>query len=158
MRSLPAKTGLFLMALLLIPVSATAGSDFTLPGIDGKTYRLSDYRGKWVVVNYWATWCPPCRAEIPDLVEFHERNRERGAVVLGVAYEQISVEQLRKFADKYAINYPILKAEPGSSEVLGPIEGLPTTYLVSPEGEVVARQSGLVTGEAIERFIRNYRE
>ena len=156
MGGLLAKTGLFLAALLFLCGPAGANSDFSLPGIDGKTYRLSDYRGKWVVVNYWATWCPPCRAEIPDLVEFHERNRERGAVVLGVAYEQISVERLQKFADKFAINYPILRVDPGSSEVLGPIPGLPTTYLVSPEGKVVAQQAGLITGEAIEKFIRNY--
>ncbi|HFC54457.1 MAG TPA: TlpA family protein disulfide reductase [Gammaproteobacteria bacterium] len=147
---------LTLMAMLLVSLSAGANSDFSLQGIDGKTYRLSDYRGKWVVVNYWATWCPPCRAEIPDLVEFHERNRERGAVVLGVAYEQIGVEQLRKFVDRYAINYPILRIDPGSPDVLGPIPGLPTTYLVSPEGEVVAQQAGMITGKAIEKFIRNY--
>ncbi len=146
---------LLLATMLLVCSQALAAVDFTLPGIDGKRYSLSDFRGKWVVVNYWATWCPPCRAEIPDLIEFHEQNKER-AVVLGVAYEQISVERLRKFAKKFAINYPILMVEPGSSEVLGPIPGLPTTYLVSPEGKVVAQQAGMITGKAIEKFIRNY--
>ncbi len=146
---------LFLAALLLCG-RTLAAADFSLPGIDGKRYRLSDFRGKWVVVNYWATWCPPCRAEIPDLIEFHERNKDDKAVVLGVAYEHISVERLRKFAEKFAINYPILMVEPGSREVLGPIPGLPTTYLVSPEGEVVAQQAGMITGEAIERFIRKH--
>ncbi len=150
------RTGLFLAMVLLFSNMVGASADFTLPGIDGKAYRLSDYRGKWVVVNYWATWCPPCRAEIPDLVEFQRRNRDKGAVVLGVAYEKIGNDELRKFANKFSINYPILRVDPGSSEVLGPIRGLPTTFLVSPQGEVVAQQAGLITGEAIERFIRNY--
>ncbi len=144
-----------LMLLVLSAGHATAVEDFNLPGIDGKTYRLSDYRGKWVVVNYWATWCPPCRVEIPDLVEFHERNKGK-AVVLGIAYEQISTEQLKKFATRFAINYPVLKLEPGSPDVLGPIPGLPTTYLVSPEGKIVGHQAGIITGEAIEKFIRKH--
>jgi len=146
---------LLLTTMLLVCAQALAAVDFTLPGIDGKRYSLSDFRGKWVVVNYWATWCPPCRAEIPDLIEFHEQNKGK-AVVLGVAYEEISAERLRKFAEKFAINYPVLMVKPGSADVLGPIPGLPTTYLVSPEGKVVAQQAGMITGKAIERFIRNY--
>ena len=127
--------------------------DFTLPDMDGVEHKLSDYRGKWVVVNYWATWCPPCKSEIPELVDFHEANKDKSAVVLGVNFEDIGSNGLRQFTEEYFINYPILRTPPGPSSALGPIPGLPTTYLVSPGGEVVARQVGPVTAKLISDFI-----
>lgn len=147
------RTGL-LFALLLITAGAIADPDFTLQDIDGKQHRLSDYRGKWVVVNYWATWCPPCREEIPELVEFHERHKDHDAVVLGINMEQVAIEDLRQFVEENFISYPVL---PGSSAMatVGPVRGLPTTYLVAPDGRLVARQVGGVTAAGIESFIEN---
>jgi hypothetical protein len=105
---------------LVLALSAGGGAaaeavDFRLDGLDGREHRLSDYRGKWVVVNYWATWCPPCLEEMPELEIFHNAHRESALVL-----------------------------------------GMPTTYLVSPAGEVVARQVGTVTREMLERFIEAY--
>lgn len=147
------RTGL-LFALLLITAGAIADPDFTLQDIDGKQHRLSDYRGKWVVVNYWATWCLPCREEIPELVEFHERHKDHDAVVLGINMEQVAIEDLRQFVEENFISYPVL---PGSSAMttVGPVRGLPTTYLVAPDGRLVARQVGGVTAAGIESFIEN---
>jgi thiol-disulfide isomerase/thioredoxin len=127
--------------------------DYSLPDLDGKTHSLADYKGKWVVVNYWATWCPPCQEEIPDLVDFYEQNRDRGVVVLGVNTEDIGREQLAIFADSYLISYPVLRSEPLFASPLGPVPGLPTTYIVTPEGEPVARQVGPITGEQLEKYI-----
>jgi thiol-disulfide isomerase/thioredoxin len=129
-------------------------ADFTLTGIDGKQHKLSDYRGKWVVVNYWATWCPPCREEIPELVDFQEEHKDKDAVVLGVNFEDIGLKGLKQFTDEYFMNYPVLRTKPGDSSALGPIPGLPTTYLVSPKGEVVARQVGPLTAKLIADFIQ----
>lgn len=127
--------------------------DFTLPDMKGVEHKLSDYRGKWVVVNYWATWCPPCLAEIPELVDFHEAHKDKDAVVLGVNFESIGIKGLKRFSEEYFMNYPVLRTKPGINSELGPIPGLPTTFLISPEGEVVARQVGQITSKLIEDFI-----
>ncbi len=127
--------------------------DFELPGLDGKIYRLSDYRGKWVLVNYWATWCPPCREELPELEVFHANHKDRDAVVLGVAMERIKKERLEKFVDEQFLSYPILMMEPAASTELGRVPGLPTSYLINPQGELVARQVGPITMQDLEAFI-----
>ncbi len=145
-----------LFAVLLLALTAFAQAepvDYSLPGLDGKTHSLADYRGKWVIVNYWATWCPPCQEEIPDLVAFHERHRNKDAVVLGVNYEDIGAEQLKDFVDSFMISYPILRADPDPVTPLGPVSGLPTTYIIAPDGTPVARQVGPVTGEQLDAYI-----
>jgi thiol-disulfide isomerase/thioredoxin len=142
------------LSLFLLSASAQAEPvDFTLPDVAGVKHNLSDYRGKWVVVNYWATWCPPCLMEIPELVDFHEDHKGRDAVVLGVNFEDISLSGLKQFSEEYFMNYPVLQTKPAPNSALGPIPGLPTTYLVSPTGEVVARQVGPVTAKIINDFI-----
>jgi len=149
----------FILSVCLGLIIATSGAavaepvDFELEDINGVKHHLSDYRGKWVVVNYWATWCPPCLDEIPELVDFHEQHKDTDAVVLGISFEDVSVKKLRRFVDEYFINYPVLRSKPGPSGELGDIPGLPTTYLISPEGEIIARQVGSVTAKLITDFI-----
>ena len=148
-----AKLFIFLAIFMLSVQSQAEPVDFSLPDMKGVEHKLSDYKGKWVVVNYWATWCPPCLSEIPELVDFHEDHSERDAVVLGVNFEDISLNGLKQFSEEYFMNYPVLQTKPGPGSALGPIPGLPTTYLVSPSGEVVARQVGPVTAKLINDFI-----
>ena len=138
-------------------LSAAGAAEFILSDMDGREHRLSDYRGKWVLVNYWATWCPPCLEELPELEVFHS-NAEGAAVVLGVNMEDVEPERLRAFVDAQFLSFPILLAgaSPNAAQRVGPVNALPTSYLVSPGGEVVARQEGTVTAEGIRKFIQAY--
>jgi thiol-disulfide isomerase/thioredoxin len=130
--------------------------EMRLNGVDGSIQYLSDFKGKWVVVNYWATWCPPCIEEMPELQAFHDDNEARGAVVIGINTEDVSREKLIAFLDDYFISYPIFTSPPQFESELGAIPGLPTTFLISPNGSVEARQVGGVTREMIETFIEKW--
>ncbi|HQU14796.1 MAG: peroxiredoxin family protein [Gammaproteobacteria bacterium] len=143
-------------ALPAVPATAPAPApvDFTLPGVDGLTHKLSDYRGKWVIVNYWATWCPPCLEELPELERFSVQNRN-DAVVLGVNFERISQRRLKQFVVAHGIHYPVLYTEPTPMTSLGPVWGLPTTYIVDPKGIVVGHHTGPLTEKVLEEFIQS---
>jgi len=140
--------GLFL-ALMALGVQA---ADFKVTDTLGKTHTLSGYKGKWVLVNYWATWCPPCLEEIPDLIALHE-NKKNNLVVLGIALDYRSPKQVTEFAEGLLVTYPIVLGTPKTVNQIGPVQGLPTTYLFNPEGKMVAQQVGAITREAVESYI-----
>jgi thiol-disulfide isomerase/thioredoxin len=144
-----------LLLLLTLPLLAQA-VDMPLTAVNGSKTNLDRYQGKWLVVNYWATWCPPCIIEMPELQSFHDENVENNAMVVGINAEHISQQRLQAFLDDYFITYPNFVSGPTQQSELGLIPGLPTTFLVTPEGEVVARQVGPVTREMIEQFIQNW--
>lgn len=155
--SRPSLTLSVLLYAFLSSVQALAEPvDFTLPDLTGKSHKLSDHRGKWVLVNYWATWCPPCLDEIPELELFHSKHKDQDAVVIGVAMDEIDNAGLGAFVEDQFISYPILRTDPYGRGELGSVPGLPTSFLVSPSGELVARQVGPVTANAIETFMRSH--
>ena len=152
-----------LLAVLLLlaavaPAAPAAGADahhvdFSLPDVTGQVHRLSDHRGKWVVVNFWATWCGPCMVEIPELMRFHARHKDHDAIVIGVNFEEIETPALEAFIAEMGIDYLVVRA--GDTPILPfePLKGLPSTFFVDPHGELVASHVGPVTGAAIEDFL-----
>lgn len=143
---------LVLISLLLLPLSAAAEIEFELPGLDGQAYLLSDYRGDWVVVNYWATWCAPCRKEIPDLSALHDSRDD--ITVLGLAFEDTEIEVFERFLVDYPASYPILLVDVYDPPAdLGAPRALPTTFLIDAGGEIVNTWLGPVTGQMITEWI-----
>ena len=145
------------LCMFIISVVYASNVEFNLSDLEGKDHKLSDYKGKWVVVNYWATWCPPCVEEIPELVFFHDAHSKKDAVVLGINFEDSSEDKVKHFLEDYMVSYPVLLAEPDAYSELGKITGLPTTFIVSPEGHVVHKKVGSVSAKYLEKIIANYR-
>ena len=143
-----------LLPILLIVPSNSMGLGLVLPDLDGKERSLDEFRGKWVLVNFWATWCSPCIREMPELEQFHQKHKDKDAVVVGVNIEDIDPERLKDFVVELGISYPILLASPDESAPFGPLTGLPTSYLISPKGDLAARQVGTITGKMIEHFMQ----
>lgn len=126
--------------------------DFSLQQLHGEMVSVSDYRQKWVVLNYWATWCAPCRKEIPDLSSLHETRDD--IVVLGLAFEDTDVETFDEFLEEYQPSYPILLVDVyAPPEPFGAPKALPTTIILGLEGYPVKTFVGPVTRESIEEFI-----
>jgi thiol-disulfide isomerase/thioredoxin len=127
--------------------------DFSLKDVAGKTHKLSDYRGKWVFVNFWATWCPPCLEEIPDLVSFYDARKNRDVMVLGVVSDYSSKQEVTKFVDDMLMSYPIVYGDDDVIKQFGHTDVLPTTYIYNPHGDLVKIKRGLVTQQYLKNFL-----
>ena len=148
---------IFLVLAIVTYVNASSTAYFSLTDLKGKEHSLADYKGKWVVVNYWATWCPPCVEEIPELIFFHDNHKNKDAVVLGVNFEELDPNLVDQFLEEYMVSYPILLSEPERHTELGRVDGLPTTFIISPKGEVVHKKTGKVDSAYLENVINDYK-
>jgi len=128
--------------------------DFELKSVDGKTVRLSDYRGKAVLLNFWATWCGPCKIEMPWFVDLQKKYGAEGLQVLGVAMDDAGEDAIAKFAREMGVNYPVLMGKESVGEAYGGVQFLPTTFYIDRNGRVVERVFGLVGQSEIEDNIK----
>lgn len=130
------------------------GIDFTFNDLNDKPVKLSDYRGKIVLVDIWATWCPPCKAEIPGFINLYKKYKERGVEIIGVSVDKGGKKVVAQFAENYNINYPLLIGENKQiMKVFGPIRGIPTTFLIDPDGVIVDKYVGFHSEKKFEEEI-----
>jgi thiol-disulfide isomerase/thioredoxin len=142
----------FFTFLIVVVVTDARAVEYELPDANGHVQSLDQYKGKWLIVNYWATWCGTCMKEMPELIDFHENNEVNG-VVVGVNFESIDGKKLKDFVNTKLIPYAVLSSEPVKNTPLGPVPALPTTYIIDPQGNVVAGETGIVTREDLEAYI-----
>lgn len=145
------------MWVLLLTCASVAASaaDFSFKDLQGKTHRLADYKGKWVLINFWATWCPPCLHEIPELLSLQSSRKD--IQVIGLAMDSGTAKVVAAFAKKQGITYPVVMSDRKIQSQIGDIEGLPTSFLYNPQGKQVSYKVGEITRESIETYIRNYK-
>jgi thiol-disulfide isomerase/thioredoxin len=147
---------LTVIVLASLPATATYETeepiDFTLERLGGGALSLSDFRGEWVVVNYWATWCAPCRKEMPELSELHAQRPD--VTVLGLAYEDIEENAFNEFLEEFEVSYPILKVDVyNPPQPFGAPKVLPTTIILDKDGRAVKAFLGPVTRASIEDYL-----
>lgn len=133
-----------------------ANLGFTVKDMNGRDVRLSDYKGKVILLNFWATWCGPCKHEIPAFVELYNAYKDQGFVVLGISTDDTPA-QLKKFAQQMKMTYPVLVGNDRSDitdEAYGPMWGIPVSFLIMKDGTICHKYMGLVTKEQLERELK----
>ena len=130
-----------------------ADLNFTLKDMNGADVRLSDFKSKVLLINFWGTWCAPCRAEIPELIKIAGKYKDKGVVVLGLA-QQDTPEDLRAFAAEHKMNYPSLMSTPEVEEAFGPMWAVPMSFIVDRAGSICFKHIGPVTTEQVEKALQ----
>jgi peroxiredoxin len=131
--------------------------DFSIQDLQGNTLKLADYKGKVLVVNFWATWCPPCRKEIPDFVEAYKELKGQGLEILGLSVDEMTAPALIEWTRKMGVNYPIALATPEIITAYEPGDFIPATIIIDRKGMIRFRQSELMTKETLVRLFQQYK-
>ena len=134
--------------------SAPIAPGFTIRTLDGHSVRLSDYKGKVVVLDFWATWCAPCRASLPHLNEVQGRFSKQGLVVLGISVDDAEPQTVRQFADRLGLKFRMAMADERLLDLYGPIRTIPTTFFINRRGEVTRRVVGYIDSETLEGYVK----
>ncbi len=128
--------------------------DFTLTNMEGEAFSISDHKGKVIVLNIWATWCPPCREEIPDFIEIQNEMRDDGVLFVGVSVDETGWDVVRPFAEEFQINYPLVVDDGTVYAKYGPLPGLPTSFIINKQGQVAHVAPGMVTKAQLQPILQ----
>ena len=131
-----------------------AQKDFVIKDMTGKNHTLSQYKGKWVIVNYWATWCPPCLEEVPDFVALYDSRKNKDVMVIGIAMDYQSAQEVNEYVADMLMSYPIVLGDDDVIKQIGSTTVLPTTYIYNPNGALVKIKHGLVSKKYLEDFMK----
>ncbi|MGH2568683.1 MAG: TlpA disulfide reductase family protein [Bacteroidota bacterium] len=156
------KLNLLATLLIVVALSITGASaqtkqqapNFSLKTSDGTTIELAKLKGKVVLVNFWATWCGPCRKEMPDFVEAYKQYKSKGLEIVGVSLDEDGWEVVDPFLKKYGINFPVVIGDGKLAQAYGGIEFIPTSFLVDREGFVVDKHIGMLQKELLDKKLQ----
>lgn len=132
--------------------SGNSAPDFTVTDIDGKKLTLSDYKGKVVLLDFWATWCSPCRAEIPHFVEMQQKYGPQGFQVIGISMDD-DAKPVRDFYQQYKINYPVAVGDDKLAESFGGVMGLPVNFIIDRDGRIVGKYLGATETSVFDKAV-----
>lgn len=146
--------GMILAALVLTMSAAwTVAAEFHVADTRGRTHTLNQYQGKWVLVNFWATWCPPCLEEIPEFSELYQSRKNKDLMVFGIAVDYDNPTLVFEFARRHKMSYPLILGDADVTAQFGKINALPTTFLYDPKGKKVLHRIGTLTRAELEKLI-----
>lgn len=134
-----------------------AAPDFKISDLEGKIHTLRDYRGKILLINFWATWCPPCRNEIPDFIEVYAAEKNNGLAILGLSVDDLSTSELLSFVRRFKINYPVALATQEIIRQFRPGQFIPTTFFIDKNGQIRHKHVGLLDKKTLLEYFRKLR-
>ncbi len=138
------------------PVAPQPAPAWQLKDVEGKLVSSEQFKGKVVVIDFWATWCPPCRHEIPGYIQLQKKYEDQGLVIVGVSLDQQGPGVVKRFMKSNKINYPVVMADEAVIEAFGGVEAIPTTFIIDRDGQVRDRKVGAEETEVYEQRLLQY--
>ncbi len=132
----------------------TTAPEWGLRDLAGNPVKSDQFKGKVVVVDFWATWCPPCREEIPGFVDLHRRYADQGLVIVGISLDRTGPSAVKAFVEKFGMKYPVVIGDARTVEAFGGVEAIPTTFVIDRTGKIVGKHVGFADREAFEKEIK----